>query len=1263
MSVLADIVVQNGEWIRCVASELHVSKSKRFMVVTKKFKSIRMDEISYTVKAVDIATSAAEVVNHYWINNEGNFEWGLPGGDYSSFVDRIIGYKQDWNDYGWFPDLKRETTEQRARDLLLATYLFPFKTVAKHCDPVMTYGVLECLERMDAKVTLTGSDILADLILAVNDNDAVYEDIKELIEVNPAKAYDESVEFNAWMVYFGIATSTNPYDSMAGASNARKLDKESYEEGVKYTSIAGLANYCNACTKLFSRRGRLGKAYRTIADRAAAIETFEEWEKEIFFSKSYDDLMGGANRRSLAARSSKSEGVRVISGTGVHLIHIKRAKKFYIVTDEQLKACKFVSMTHALWKFHLSSLPLEYMSGYPVDPRNVGDHLVSAAIGQITRVFDQIEPLINMNVNSQGSQRVVSYKRSTELISRLWTFYMDLVRKSIAINRIDYTGRYLHELFEIYTATIAGHLAVEGLHVQKEEMVETYTPLGFNTAFDMDTIVEILIDLPMSCAQDFGRLAKIVAPYEVNPIYSYMHRVNAMQKPNPIGRAVFTDDYRFKVVKATVEEDIERKNKFLSASRVMIAMADLKTSAMQSLNADIIEKLGGSSAAWHDVMKEVRIAEISIACNFRYRPKTDLIVPKGEEQAARDQAKDMINKMRMPNNPYAGAYLDVDDIFSYVKRTDPDIAFLKPSSIPSGNLAVVFSNVSGAPRTGPTRDNSGNRTKNAGNMVTDYLLGILPNRIECLAFFATGVPVATTSDKIETSKYPLKTRIITGLCGEARRLMSEYEHNSGKALSKCPGFTVGADPADVKRSMYAAMRDDQLIGETTLYISLDLSSWSTGMHWDIQTWANTALKEAFDGGDDMFKYLEYCTKDSFMVRSEKNIRLFSRNSVGANYEGVDGKRNTFMHCVLWYIARCEAYSSGVQGTMRSLIFIDDGTAAIRVLKTDLHRVASILRRSLVSTYVKYGFKLSMLKSVVSETYAQFLNEIYMHGIHVGYGFRALCHTAAQTFASCLTVSEELSVITGGIRGAAVSGGNPMRLMVGMNFILNLYIKGVIGNKGKCLDIGQPFAKALAFSLPSIARGFGLPNYTQLFSNLAGFREIEKLNRVTQIIHAMTMQGIDEVVINSTRLYIKSHMSAVAEVSAKDKVTRIGISHPTSTMIGAHGRSELIARYALQMCKNDGASSLLKEFLNPSAKEGTFAQAFVEATSTYAGRLPVALVEKAIATDPDQAMSSLVEKIASSNLIEKIVPKHELVKLNRRYYSDGVELMRAIVDIF
>jgi len=1181
------------------------------------------------------------------------------------FIDTLLNSEMDWKDNAWLPDSRRQTTEERARALLMASYLFPFRSGRKDENPMITQVILPCIsESTSVKV---GSAAVASLIMSADKRDCIWRSISTLSPLGPEERSAEMTSLNQFMTFFEVGTSVLRNEAMRAAQKVVIADKDSQTKGMDFVALADLSNLCTSVGKASGSKGYLGRGLTAHMRKIRSLKATIEESKNDIAKK--DATTGLAHEEGKIVRMFKGKpvemkavysakrapGIRIVGSRSIVAVRFIDDKSTYILTAEDLKSLKFVAMSHSMWHLYSSTLDMEYDPLTQLNSPDTDD--LTTALSHLALSVDEITRMGKSLPGNSIGQSIVPLPEARRALNNLWETYMRIMARSVALKKQDYLGRYLHELFETHTSALGGRLAAEGRRVQIQELMETYDHHGFSPLEDLAELEVHFSHMPLTCVQDFGRLSKIVFAYDVNPIYSYMHRVLAMRKPNPIGVANFTGEFDYTVRRHTQAEDDARKNRYMCGCVVMAVIADLKSSAMMSMDPQRLAAL--EAMPWSDAMTFFKANNIAMRSKCTYTPVANWPVPQNLRREARTQAKDLLEKGDMPEEPYAGAYIAFDNLFAYETRGEPDLNILKPTSVPDGDPLVVFSNLPGVERATPTRSSDGRRKRGRGNMITDFLLNEFPSRNQSLAFCATHVMLATTSDKIETCKYPLKTRIITGLCAAARRMQGEFESNNGKALVNTPGFQLGVDPADTRRSIYAAMRADLPPTMTRLFASLDLSSWSTGMHWDIQEWTNEFLRRVYDGGGDMFDILNKCTKGSLMVRSEKNVRLYSRNDKGADYEGVDGKRNTFMHCVLWYLARADAAKRGVLGVMNAFLYIDDGALAMEVSRDKLTETTNILRHSIFSTYLRYGFKLSILKTVFSEIYMQFLNEVYYHGIHVGYGFRALCHTASQTFPELATVSEELSVISSGIRGAAVSGGHPIRLMAGYHSVLHLYKMGVIGNKGKSLVAPDGHTLALGLSLPTLAGGFGLPNLTSLFSNLSGSGEVEKMDRCRRIIalHRKFMPNVHEQV----REYVRTKLLGVSTISANRVIDRLTMAHPASVPIGAGDRSVRVAEAALEMCVNVQADTLLRSYLSgvSSAPGTTFAYSFVESLKAVDTRWPTVIVAKGLATDPAAAMALLIEKIASSNKVASLLSYREMRKMNNRYYGNALKLMRTL----
>lgn len=1254
MSVLNDVSVTDGACYRCIAMGVSASEVGYMLKIWMKMDGPRMDTIEYSVAKGDVPDDLVDVVNHYWKDEEGNYNWGLPACTWKELIANWISDRKNWRGGKWEPNLKRETTQIRARAMLAATYYLPVVKYDKHACVCTRRLILPALEKISSKVLYHGSKAIARIISGVAMGDEVGATIS-LLRRNIEKTSNFR-GFSQYMSAMSVYTGTNVHDWKSAMARADAVDWDMAKEAEKYLSMAEFANACESVFRQTGGKGRLTKAAKKYEKRIKGAEHLKQPHQRAMAAGIIERANNApikalrTNGSSIAYRTRSAPGIRMIAGKYVVLARV--GGEYFLLTREDLKSIRFCAMSHALWHVYAASLSVEY-----VDTEKQFGHIPGADVATaFNATIIALEARFAEVARERGVQKVVPLSVVKKNIGTIWAKYIQIMVTAIYIGRTDYLGRYLHELFEIYTAKLGGELMRTGYIESKAELIEEYTEMGFDTQMDVEDFEKVFAALPISAVQDFGRLSKIVYAYDVNPMYSYMDRVVKMNEPSPRGNARFVSDYTAEPDPLSEEDYDMSMKKFKCAARVMIAVSDSKTHILSQIDKDELHRTEG--LPYHAlVMRAVREG-ISLHAKVRYLAVGKYELPNRLRTQARRDASTFIRDGVMPTNPWAGNYLAVDDLYKYAERGDPDIGLLKASTVPDHRKAIVFSNMGGVARNTPTRDTNGARTKGRGTMIGDYLLGEFPSRREAILTVTQEVPIAAVSDKIETNKYPMKTRIIVGLCSAARRIQGEYEYNNGNYLGNVPGYQMGIDPNRRQKSIYSGLRDDTAEGYVRVMGSLDISGFSTGMHWDMQQATNEVLKDVYDGGADALNVLENCTKDAYMVRVDGGLRMFMKNSVGSNFEGVDGKRNTFMHCVLWYLARCEAYDAGLTKQMRAYLFIDDGSFVMDVEEEHVKEHVAIMRRCLLTTYMLYGFKLSLKKTVMSASYMQFLNELYLHGIHIGYGFRALCHTGAQTFPIAATVREEMAVIHGGIRGAAVSGGQSLRLLVGYNYIMHLYLMGVIGNKGQAARVGDPFVQALSLMLPTIAGGYGMPNWTGLFSNLSGNRDAEKHDRIQSIAAFCRVVAPDYW--GNIRSYIKTNMLAMKLIKKDAVADRVTIAHPMTTQFGEKDRSEVICKYALEMATNREAIVLIKAYLGKKGAPGSFGEMVGEVLSRSPVALPMALVEKAVGNDELAAVVNLVEKIASSSMIERIVPWREIKRLNGSYRRSAYTHAKVIM---
>jgi hypothetical protein len=1262
MSVLNDILTQECAWVRDLAGGVWCGHAGKFLDIVKHKAHFVMRKIEFGQNEEDLPEEVHSLLNHYWREEDGTMNWGLPGGTFAEFCDRLKSYACDWRGERWIVNKKRETSEGRARDLLLASYLFPFLLLEKHEDPCVWHGMLPALA--EVRHVKAGSRAIVTLVSSCIDSqeDGWHAAVEPLSSRTAEERISQFEEFSSWMLYLENYTGTNPHDADIGARRAATRDSDSMLAAQKFVDLGAFARECTAACELSHSKAPIGQRYKkirseviaaehalanaktdhvkrlkTTALRNSRLQAYDAWTRKKV-----------ARRPGVCYRRAAAPALSFLASDKVVLVRNLASKEVIVLTHEDVKNLRYVSMTHSLWHVYASTLDFEYVAAAEAHAPSPDAQAMATLAGQLGATVDELGRRFDPNWGKARlvKQQVVPLATVKKGLKALWAFYTKIAKEAASSDKSNTMGRYLHEAFAVYTSELGGHLAKEGYDAQHAEFIATYAEHGYDAEGDLKAFSESIRGLPISVVQDFGRLSKIVQAYDVSPLHSFIHRTKKMIECNPIGEPEFLTEFSYRTVPHTSEQDAARKLAYECASNVMTASADIRDHAYLSLSDEERQEL--EVAPHQDIISFARKKGRVVRSNVGLRETPEWPLPGMDLRALKAAARKMLNEGAQPTDVHAGAFLDVENLSAYKLKDAPDISHVKATSLPLSDFALIFTNVSSVPRSTPTSDTDGNREKGLGNMISNWMKGEFPSRAKSLLFLASNSPFASTSDKVETSKWPKKTRIITGMCGEARRIMSEYEDNNGRTMKNVPGFTVGADPAAVQKLMYTAMKQDLPPGWARIHGALDLSSFSTGMHWDVQKWENDHQRKKYDGGGDAMDRMDGCTKGALMGRVDKGTRLVMRNKRGSNLEGLDGKRNTKIMCTIWFIARCMAYAQNVKGAMKALLYIDDGSMTLDCPETEKEGSIRILRRCLLTAFLRYGFELSLLKTVFSEVYNQFLNEIYFHNVHVGYGFRALCHTGSQSFPSCATVSEELAVISSGMRGAAYSGGHCVRLCVGYHFILELYREGVIGNLGKNVASGEGSLDALALSTPTIAGGWGLPNSVALLSNLAGDRDAEKVMKLSLLVKAVGQKSPDAVA--PLKAHLKAELTRTAVIKPGKVPDRLTVAHPSTTDIGSKDRSTLVAQGALDVATTFEAKSMLKAFLRGDAvdPDGSFVTAIVPFAQQLGGKLPVAFWEKALATDPHASVGNLVAKIVTGGYADKFVSRRAARGLTRSY---------------
>ena len=199
MSVLDDIQTENGLWIREISSNISARDAKHWMVMLKDLPFPRLDGGGHAELTIDVPQVALDYCSSHYTDGDKTC-WGLPEGSFKDFLDRLLTKEEWWTTSGWHPTTERNNPEQDARDLTLAGYLFPFKSIKEQSCISTKLVILPFLEQ--ARKVTVGSSAVSRLILAVANKDSLGNALVNMCTVDSNTRDNFFGSFNRWSAFF-----------------------------------------------------------------------------------------------------------------------------------------------------------------------------------------------------------------------------------------------------------------------------------------------------------------------------------------------------------------------------------------------------------------------------------------------------------------------------------------------------------------------------------------------------------------------------------------------------------------------------------------------------------------------------------------------------------------------------------------------------------------------------------------------------------------------------------------------------------------------------------------------------------------------------------------------------------------------------------------------------------------------------------------------------------------------------------------------------
>lgn len=581
--------------------------------------------------------------------------------------------------------------------------------------------------------------------------------------------------------------------------------------------------------------------------------------------------------------------------------------------------------------------------------------------------------------------------------------------------------------------------------------------------------------------------------------------------------------------------------------------------------------------------------------------------------------KDYSENGYLPARLSAVDEIDLTGVCTYKERTEDNPDILKDSAVCEEHLDDVMSDEPDSFR--------------RRNMLLRYLFdSTCPTPEKARKLLTRPEHVHRVGFKMEAHK-PIARLFFIGNYTD-RIVQSEMEENVHRVALHCPGYIIGQSPEFITTKIMQMVAPTLAYDEEVFFLNFDISAWSPGMRPDVQRISHDIWGEVFDRGE--FRHAHRINEKSTIVLNKRGYQAAYIND-GANLEGYNGKEMTFLHCALMgYSVYRYRRETGHDLSIPLAAYIDDGLAAFKDKvsngPTRFLKFAEVVE----DTYQRLGFLLEKSKCFLSDSFAIFLNEIYMGGQHITYGLRAIMRVGTKAFEKHETLRSRANTYMSGAQGAMKSG-----LDVISSFVAYLWLIGrmlLIYGVGEFMDARG--AVLYAFT-PGALGGLGAGSAVAVMTNLVsdGFTEgvacLQEMCRAYPAYKPKVVRLLRQDVIEKTNVAtllspgsIEATKSAMHENRLSSAVARALLKEPLAR------RARILVR------------------LYKKVKLEEMADAILVRTTT----ISPAVLSEIVSATPLALIEALVKKFNSSRTMSNLIGGKAFRRITRENRADGLNSM-------
>uniref|UniRef100_A0AAT9JND3 RNA-dependent RNA polymerase n=1 Tax=Zootermopsis nevadensis qinvirus 1 TaxID=3133546 RepID=A0AAT9JND3_9VIRU len=349
--------------------------------------------------------------------------------------------------------------------------------------------------------------------------------------------------------------------------------------------------------------------------------------------------------------------------------------------------------------------------------------------------------------------------------------------------------------------------------------------------------------------------------------------------------------------------------------------------------------------------------------------------------------------------------------------------------------------------------------------------------------------------KRENTKYGPKVRDTHSACDVLREILSEVDHNFTTLAHTIDGCATGKSRVSIERRLFDITNKAQ---DTDAFISVDVEGWSP----------NAPRKKHLEFVDFLLSFYEgnHTVSDVFTDLKIVNSRRGYHNvwtPKDGSIQGFFGTADTILHSLMiqWvftkYRAEISKDDAQVIGTkVTKLVLIDDAVALIERGYKYIDRILPRFRHY----YGLLGYKLDIIKTLVSNCSCHFLNRAYMKNHEVLSACKVFAKAEMTTELRFPTCWQLIDSIYTSYSSASDRGAAPFLSYYMANFATVQYIFRRTHN----FRVHCTFFQFVGAWLPRSFGGLGLPNMTSWLTHTADHQEDDGFATL-KYIHDLNMK--------------------------------------------------------------------------------------------------------------------------------------------------------------